>query len=129
MSLNISFFQILIILLAHCTSNTLWNVASVIMWQYNTLKTEGSCLLRWYKIWCTKKGTQTSEWWIAMLNFSSRNLSIWNYYICKLVSLYNATGRNWSIIFDIGCVKMLVTWYRVCKKRTTFDFLLFTIMT
>jgi len=52
------------------------------------------------------------------------------YYIRKIVSLYNSIERNWSIFFDIGCVKIHVMWYRVCKQnRTTFVLLLFTMMT
>jgi len=52
------------------------------------------------------------------------------YYIRKLVSLYNSIDLNWSIFFDIGCIKIHVKGYRVCKQnRTTFVLLLFTMMT
>jgi len=47
-----------------------------------------------------------------------------------IIFLYNSIERNWSIFFDIRCVKIHVKWYRVCKQnRTTFVLLLFTMMT
>jgi len=42
--------------------------------------------------------------------------SIIYYYIRTLVFLYNSIDRNLSIFFDIGCVKIHVKWYRVCKQ-------------
>jgi len=67
----------------------------------------------------------------AWLSDTCRWYSIYYiYYIRKIVSLYNSIDRNWSIFFDIGCVKIHVKWYRVCKQnRTTFVLLLFTMMT
>jgi len=68
----------------------------------------------------------TSVWPIRTLN----PLGIACYYIRKLVSLYNSIDLNWSIFFDIGCVKIHVKWYRVCEQnRTTFVLLLCTMMT
>ena len=56
--------------------------------------------------------------------------SMYIYLIRTLVFLYNSIDRNWSIFFDIGCVKIHVKWYRVCKQnRTSFVLLLFTMMT
>jgi len=53
-----------------------------------------------------------------------------NYYIRTFVFLYKCIDLNWSIFFDIGCVKIHVKWYRVWKQnRTTFVLLLFAMMT
>jgi len=61
--------------------------------------------------------------------FYCKNWSMFDYSIRTLVFLYNYIDRNWSIFFNIGCVKMHVTWYRVCRQKwTTFVLLLFTII-